>query len=282
VARLATRLRAIEAGELVVVGVNRYEESEPSPLATGIGAGLASIERIEQETEDEQVERLHRWRSRRGDAGVRRGIEDLKRAASAGDPLVEASIAAAKAGVTTGEWAFALRDVFGEYRPPTGVGERAVGANGNAYSLEGARQLVADAAKRLGVQRVRLLMAKPGLDGHSNAAEQIAVRARDAGFEVIYQGIRLTPEEIARAASDEDVHVIGLSVLSGSHLVLVPQVLARLREEGVDPEAVPVVVGGIIPDEDAKELMKLGVARVFTPADSDVTHAVGEIAALLA
>ena len=201
--------------------------------------------------------------------------------ATSGRSLVEPSIAAAKASVTTGEWAFALRDVFGEYRPPTGVGGRALGANGNAYSLEGARQRVAGAARRMGVRKVRLLVAKPGLDGHSNAAEQVAVRARDAGFEVIYQGIRLTPEEIARAAADEDVNAIGLSILSGSHMTIVPEVLRRLREEGVDPQKVPVIVGGIIPEEDAKELLSEGVARVFTPADSDVTQAVGEIAELL-
>jgi len=282
VARLATRLRAVESGELVVVGVNRYEDTEPSPLAQGVGSGLASIERIEEETEDEQIERLGRWRSARDDGAVRAHIDGLKRAAADGESLVEPSIAAANAGVTTGEWAFALREVFGEYRPPTGVSGVALGDLGNAYSLEGARHRVAEAAERLGVSKVRLLVAKPGLDGHSNAAEQIAVRARDAGFEVIYQGIRLTPEEIARAAAEEDVHAIGLSILSGSHLSLVPQVLERLRREGIEPEEVPVVVGGIIPEEDAKELMEAGVARVFTPADSDVTRAVGEIAELLA
>src|SRR5439155_175132 len=204
VAQLATRLRAIESGELVVVGVNRYEDTEPSPLAQGVGSGLASIERIEEETEDEQIERLGRWRSARDDGAVRAHIDGLKRAAADGESLVEPSIAAANAGVTTGEWAFALREVFGEYRPPTGVSGVALGDLGNAYSLEGARHRVAEAAERLGVSKVRLLVAKPGLDGHSNAAEQIAVRARDAGFEVIYQGIRLTPEEMADRPAPPD------------------------------------------------------------------------------
>jgi (2R)-ethylmalonyl-CoA mutase len=281
VGRLAARLRAIESGELVIVGVNRYEEGEPSPLAQGVGAGLASIERIEQETEDEQIERLERWRSGRDGSAVARHLDILRKAAAETTSLVEPSIAAAKAGATTGEWAGALREVFGEYRPPTGITARTAGGLGNLYSLDGARQRVAEAAERLGVRKVRLLVAKPGLDGHSNAAEQVAVRARDAGFEVIYQGIRLTPEEIARAAADEDVHVVGLSILSGSHGSLVPEVLRLLREEGVDLRKVPVVVGGIIPDEDAKELLDAGVARVFTPVDGDLTNAVGEMAELL-
>ncbi|MGH2547141.1 MAG: cobalamin-dependent protein, partial [Actinomycetota bacterium] len=194
--------------------------------------------------------------------------------------LVEVSIEAAGAGVTTGEWAGALREVFGDYRAPTGVSARTAG--GSEKDLEAARRKVGEAATRAGVRRVRMLVGKPGLDGHSNAAEQIAVRARDAGFEVIYQGIRLTPEQIARAAAEEDVHVIGLSVLSGAHNILVPEVLDRLREQGVDPARVPVVVGGIIPEEDAAKLLGLGAARVYTPLDHDLTAIVGEIADLIA
>jgi (2R)-ethylmalonyl-CoA mutase len=174
-----------------------------------------------------------------------------------------------------------LREVFGEYRPPTGISGGAVGRDGDREALEDARRKVADAATRLGVKRVRMLVGKPGLDGHSNAAEQVAVRARDAGFEVIYQGIRLRPAEIARAAVEEDVHVIGLSILSGAHRLLVPEVLARLRSEGVDPSRVPVVVGGIIPDPDARALEEQGIARVFTPRDHDLTRVIGDVADLI-
>jgi (2R)-ethylmalonyl-CoA mutase len=172
--------------------------------------------------------------------------------------------------------------VFGEYRPPTGIsGGRRSRMAGAQDGLEEARRKVQEGAKRLGVKRLRMLVGKPGLDGHSNAAEQVAVRARDAGFEVVYQGIRLTPAEIARAAADEDVHVIGLSILSGAHALLVPEVLDRLRSEGVDPRRVPVVVGGIIPDQDAKELMDQGVARVYTPRDHDLTKMIGDVADLV-
>ncbi|MFN2589786.1 MAG: methylmalonyl-CoA mutase family protein [Actinomycetota bacterium] len=281
VANLAARLREIEAGERTVVGVNRYEESEPSPLGNDVGQGLQHIERIEQVTEDEQIERLHGWRAQRDHTAVTRTLDVLRRAAESDDNLVPASIEAARAGVTTGEWAAALRDVFGEFRAPTGVSGRALGIGGREDELAHARHRVTEAARRLGVQRVRMLVGKPGLDGHSNAAEQVAVRARDAGFEVVYQGIRLTPAEIARAAAEEDVHVVGLSILSGAHMLLVPKVLEHLRAEGVDPVRVPVVVGGIIPDEDAKELSGMGVARVFTPKDHDVTSVVAEIADLL-
>ncbi|MEO8322932.1 MAG: cobalamin-dependent protein, partial [Actinomycetota bacterium] len=192
--------------------------------------------------------------------------------------LMEASIAAVKAGVTTGEWADTLRETFGEYRAPTGVGAGAAHGEG----LGGIRERVKAAQTARGVPKLRMLVAKPGLDGHSNAAEQVSVRARDAGFEVIYQGIRLTPEQIARAAAEEDVHVIGLSILSGAHGWLVPDVLDRLRAEGVDPAEVPVVVGGVIPDEDAAKLAELGVAKVYTPKDYDLTEMIGEIADLVA
>ena len=281
VASLAERLRHIETSERVVVGVNRYPETEPSPLAGGMGQGFDAVERVEQATEDEQLERLEAWRKERGQAAVTRALAALRRAATTGENLVPVSIEAAKAGVTTGEWANALREVFGEFRAPTGVGGQAIGMVGEEEALEDVRSRVRAAAERAGAKKVRLLVAKPGLDGHSNAAEQVAVRARDAGFEVIYQGIRLSATEIARAAVEEDVHLVGLSVLSGAHMLVVPEVLKRMREEGIDTDKVPVVVGGVIPDDDAKELMKLGVARVYTPRDHDVTRIVGEIAELI-
>jgi (2R)-ethylmalonyl-CoA mutase len=272
VASLALRLNRIESGEQTVVGVNSYEEGEPSPL----GPGVDAVEHIGQDTEEEQIERLEAWRKERDDAAARRALDALREAASTSQNLVPPSIEAAKAGVTTGEWADALRDVFGEYRGPTGISAAVI--SGSVDSLSAARGKVAEAAARLGVRKLRLLVAKPGLDGHSNAAEQVALRARDCGFEVIYQGIRLSPAQIARAAADEDVHAIGLSILSGGHMLLVPKVLSCLREEGV---TAPVVVGGIIPDEDAKELLAIGVSRVFTPTDHDLTESVAAIAELL-
>ncbi len=279
VAAHAVRLREIETGERVWVGVNRYTETEPSPLVEGMGEGF-SFEKADPADEAEQLESLGAWRTKRDDARTKQALGELSRAAERGDNLVQASIDAARAGVTTGEWAAALRDVFGEYRAPTGVTARTLGG-GEPGELEGVREQVRRAAERLGVQRIRMLVGKPGLDGHSNAAEQVAVRARDAGMEVVYQGIRLTPEEIARAAAEEDVHVIGLSILSGAHNLLVPEVLERLREQGVDPARVPVVVGGVIPDDDAEKLRSQGVARVFTPREHDLTAMVGQIAELL-
>jgi (2R)-ethylmalonyl-CoA mutase len=204
----------------------------------------------------------------------------LKRAAEGSENLLPYSIEAAKAGVTTGEWADALRQVFGEYRAPTGLG--AASQPGEAGALAAARERVRRAAEVAGVGRLRMLVGKPGLDGHSNAAEQVAIRARDAGFEVVYQGIRLTPEEIAQAAADEDVQVVGLSILSGSHTMLVPEVIERMWDQGIDTEKVPVVVGGVIPAEDALKLRESGVARVFTPREHDITAMVAEIADLIA
>ncbi len=280
VARLAERIRAVETGDAVVVGVNRYAEGEPSPLTEDLGEGLSFVERVEQQHEAERIERLGVWRADRDGGRVVKILDELRRAAETADAnLMDVSIRAAGVGVTTGEWARTLREVFGEYRAPTGVSGAAGAAD--AASLDGARSAVRDAAARLGVARVRMLVAKPGLDGHSNAAEQIALRARDAGFEVVYQGIRLTPAEVARAAAEEDVHVIGLSILSGAHNLLVPDVLERLRHEGVDPSRVPVVVGGIIPDDDAEKLREQGVARVYTPKDRDMTAMIAEIAGLL-
>ena len=277
VANLSRRLREIESGERPVVGVNVYPESEPSPL----GDSVEAVERVGQRTEEEQIERLRAWRVERDGDAVRRALDELRNAAAGTENLMPVSIECARAGVTTGEWAGALRDVYGEFRAPTGV-SGAVGSSGEAgSSLDDARQRVAGAAARRGVPRLRLLVAKPGLDGHSNAAEQVAVRARDCGFEVVYQGIRLAPAEIARAAADEDVHVVALSILSGAHLLLVPEVLRCLRADGVDPERVPVVVGGVIPPGDAQVLRADGVARVFTPLDHDLTASIAGIADLV-
>jgi (2R)-ethylmalonyl-CoA mutase len=277
VAAHAQRRRAIESGEQVVVGLNLFQEAEPSPLLSGLDE--MAYESIDPELEAAQIQVLDEWRSSRDQSNVSRTLDELKRAAAAGDNLVEPSIQAARAGATTGEWTDALREVFGEYRAPTGIG--AGTSAGDVSTLQKARDKVLRARRRVGATRLRMLLAKPGLDGHSNAAEQIAIRARDAGFEVVYQGIRLTPEQIARAAADEDVHVIGISILSGAHGLLVPDIIERLREEGIDPASLPIVVGGVIPEEDAHKLEELGVAKVYTPKDFDVTQMVGEIADLI-
>ncbi|HYI46164.1 MAG TPA: protein meaA [Actinomycetota bacterium] len=277
VAEHAAKRRAIEAGEQVVVGLNRYESTEPSPLVEGLDE--LAFEKVDPQMEADQIESLYRWREVRDDASVGAAIDKLKAAAGTDENLFPISIEAAKAGVTTGEWADALREVFGEYRPPTGISAQVTSApEGDVIEL---REKVQGASDRLGVKKLRMLVAKPGLDGHSNAAEQVALRARDAGFEVIYQGIRLTPEQIARAAAEEDVHAIGLSILSGAHGLLVPEVLELLKKEGIDLDAVPVIVGGVIPEEDEKKLMELGVAKVYTPKDFDLTHMIGEIADLI-
>ena len=273
VAAHAERRRAIEAGRQVIVGVNSHTRTERSPLTEGLDE--LAYERIDPEAEAEQVERTQRWRAERDAVAARTALDELKRAAGSDEDLMPASIAAAHAGVTTGEWADALRDAFGEYRAPTGVSSRAA-ASGSG--LDDVRAKVRAAESRRGGRKLRMLVAKPGLDGHSNAAEQVAVRARDAGFEVIYQGIRLTPQEIAWAGVEEDVDVVAISILSGAHGWLVPDVLERLRAEGLDA---PVVVGGVIPEEDAAKLIELGVARVFTPKDFDITASIGEIADLI-
>jgi (2R)-ethylmalonyl-CoA mutase len=276
----AERLRQIDTGERTVVGVNRYTETEVSPLVEGLDDGLA-FHQVDPEAEAEQLESLERWRGERDEAAARAALDRLRAAAATDENLVPVSIEAAVAGVTTGEWAAALRETFGDYRAPTGV-SAAAQTGATPESMREVQEKVDRATVRAGVKRLRMLVAKPGLDGHSNAAEQVAVRARDAGFEVIYQGIRLTPEQIARAAAEEDVHVIGVSVLSGAHNLLVPEVLDRLREQGVDPQNVPVVVGGVIPDEDAEKLLSLGAARIYTPRDHDLTRMMGEIADLIA
>ncbi|MBX9588998.1 MAG: protein meaA [Hyphomonadaceae bacterium] len=266
------RLRRIEAGEQIVVGVNRWTETEASPLVTADGA----IEAVDPAIEREQVGRLAAWRAARDAAAVTRALRDLERAAKEGRNVMEPSIACAKAGVTTGEWGAALRAAFGEYRAPTGVA-RAMAARADT-GLDEVRQEVERVSSRLG-RRIKLLVGKPGLDGHSNGAEQIAVRARDCGMEVVYEGIRLTPSQIVRAASDEAVHVVGLSILSGSHVPLVEDVVERMHKDGLDD--VPLIVGGIIPPEDAAKLRRLGVAAVFTPKDFQLNAIMRDIVRLV-
>jgi len=262
------RLAGIEAGDQIVVGVNKWTDSEPSPLASGEDGGILTVP---EHVEGEAVERVRAWRAERDAGAVEAALAELRSAASEGRNIMEPSIAAAKAGVTTGEWGRVLRDVFGEYRAPTGVGRA---ARDEAGDLAAIREDVELVSAKLG-RRLKFLVGKPGLDGHSNGAEQIAVRARDCGMEVVYEGIRLTPAQIANAAVEEDVHVIGLSILSGSHLALVRDVLDRLRASGMDD--VPVVVGGIIPDEDAASLKAMGVAAVYTPKDFQLTDIMADV-----
>ena len=266
------RLRHIETGDQIVVGVNRWTETELSPLSTGEGA----IQLIDPKVEKEQVDRLQAWRAQRDASAVKTALADLEGAARDGRNIMEPSIACAKAGVTTGEWGTTLRKVFGEYRAPTGVAQAATQRDG--AGLDNVREAVETASTKLG-RRLKFLVGKPGLDGHSNGAEQIAVRARDCGMEVVYEGIRLTPAQIARAALDETVHVVGLSILSGSHVPLVREVVERMRTEGLDD--VPVVVGGIIPPEDAKTLKAMGVAAVYTPKDFQLNDIMADIVKLV-
>jgi ethylmalonyl-CoA mutase len=274
VSSLAARRRRIEDGEDVVVGVNRFTETDPSPLqAEGAGA----IETIDPETAAQLIEAIRAWRAGRDQAAVDQALRGLVEAAKTDVNLVEASMACARAGVTTGEWAGALRAVFGEYRAPTGIAG-AMGAGEAGEAIARVRDRVRSVGEELG-GRLRMLVGKPGLDGHSNGAEQVAVRARDVGFEVIYQGIRLTPAQIVAAAVAEDVHVVGLSVLSGSHLEVVPAVVEGLRAAGAAD--VPVVVGGIIPPEDAETLLAHGVAKVFTPKDFELTDIMDQIVDLI-
>ena len=272
----AARLRRIESGEQTVVGVNAFVESEPSPLLQGMDGGIM---KVDPASEAEQIERLEAFRAERDDDAVTAALATLRKAVADGDNVMPASIAAAKAGVTTGEWTEALREEWGTYRGPTGVAAAAAAPAEQADALRAAREAVAAAEQRVG-GKVRLLVGKPGLDGHSSGAEQIAVRARDAGFEVIYEGIRLTPAQIVRAAVDEDVHLIGLSILSGSHGELIPEVLEGLAAE--DAADIPVVVGGIIPPEDADTLREAGIAAVYTPKDFEVNRLIAEMAALVA
>jgi (2R)-ethylmalonyl-CoA mutase len=261
------RMRRIESGDLTVVGVNKYTETAPSPLGSA-----ESILKVDPRVQDEMIADVAEWRSTRDNDAVKRSLDELRRAAESGANVMPATIDLAHAGGTTGEWSSVLREVFGEYRAPTGV-SAAVGHVGSGLAA------VAEKVKALPGGPPRLLVAKPGLDGHSNGAEQIAVAARDAGMEVVYQGIRLTPEQIAAVAGDEDVDVIGLSILSGSHLQLVPEVVRLLRSAGVDA---PVVVGGIIPEDDRQVLLDAGVARVYTPKDFELARIMSEITDLAA
>jgi ethylmalonyl-CoA mutase len=269
------RMRRIEAGEQKVVGQNIYADGEPSPLQGGEDGGIL---RVDPNVEESSIEAVRRWRAERDADAVQSALDALREAAA--DPesnIMEPTLVAARAGATTGEWASALRDVFGEYRAPTGVGDAAAAPSDDA--LRALRDRVDEVSEALG-RRIKILVGKPGLDGHSNGAEQIAVRARDAGMDVVYEGIRLTPARIARTAVDEGVHVVGLSILSGSHAELIPTVLDALREAGAGE--VPVVVGGIIPPADEVALLEAGVARVYTPKDFEVTRIMGDVVSLVA
>lgn len=261
------RVEAIERGEQIAVGVNRFVESEPSPLSGAADAILT----VSPQAEAEQIQRLKAWRSARDQKAVAAALKELRAAAKENRNIMPASIACAKAGVTTGEWAFALRESFGEYRAPTGVGRA---PRNETVGLDDLRAEVERVSRKLG-RRLKFVVGKPGLDGHSNGAEQIAVRARDAGMDVVYEGIRLTPAEIVDAAREQGAHVVGLSILSGSHVPLVRDVVARMKAAGL--ERVPVVVGGIIPPEDAQALQRSGVAAVYTPKDFDLSRIMTDI-----
>ncbi|MGW1023772.1 protein meaA [Streptomyces sp. NPDC002577] len=278
VASHAERRARIEAGQEKIVGVNCFKSTEPNPLTADLDTAIMTVDPA---VEARVVSALQNWRDTRYQPPFNhprpcKALEKLKEAAATEANLMAATLECARAGVTTGEWAGALREVFGEYRAPTGVSSAPVAvAAEEGTPLADVRRKVARTAEDLGTGKLRLLVGKPGLDGHSNGAEQIAVRARDAGFEVVYQGIRLTPEQIVSAALAEDVHCVGLSILSGSHAQLVPDVLDRLREAGASD--IPVIVGGIIPNSDAEELKRAGVAAVFTPKDFGITEIIGRI-----
>lgn len=263
----SVRIQAIESGEQTVVGVNKFLETAPSPLMSEEDGAIMTVD---PQAEAEQVARLESWRAQRDDRAVKKAVADLKAAAASDRNIMEPCIAAAKAGVTTGEWGQALRDIFGEYRAPTGVSCQA-----DNEKFAAIRQKVSEISKTLGGQ-LRFLVGKPGLDGHSNGAEQIAVRAAQAGMEVFYDGIRLTPDEIVSSALENKVHGVGLSILSGSHIPLVAQVMTLMKEAGLG--AVPVVVGGIIPKEDEQTLLDMGVIRIYTPKDYQMTDIIADIA----
>ena len=266
----ADRLGRIEKGETVVVGVNKYQAGEPSPLMTGDGGIMV----VDPAVEAEQIARLDAWRDARDADAVARALSDLRAAAQAGENVMPASIACARAGVTTGEWAAQMRAVHGEYRGPTGV---SAGKSNKTEGLDDLRNAVDAVSDRLG-RRLKFLVGKPGLDGHSNGAEQIAVRARDCGMDIAYEGIRLPPEEIVTAAIEDKAHVVGLSILSGSHIPLVEDLMQRMQAAGLPH--VPVIVGGIIPDEDAQRLRAFGVARVYTPKDFELNTIMMDIVTL--
>ncbi|KPQ07767.1 MAG: (2R)-ethylmalonyl-CoA mutase Ecm [Rhodobacteraceae bacterium HLUCCA12] len=266
----AERIGRIEAGETVVVGVNRFTTTEPSPLTTGEGAIMV----VDAAAERDQIERLNAWRSARDEGAVADALAELRAAAANGDNVMPASIRAAKAGATTGEWGLVVRQAFGEYRAPTGVSRN---PSNRTEGLDEIRAAVDGASTRLG-RRLKFVVGKPGLDGHSNGAEQIAARARDCGMDIHYEGIRLTPAEIVRAAQDEAAHVVGLSILSGSHIPLMDELMRRMREAGLGH--VPVIVGGIIPEDDAARLRAIGVAAVYTPKDFELNRIMMDIVAL--
>jgi (2R)-ethylmalonyl-CoA mutase len=264
------RLGRIEAGETIVVGVNKWQQGEPSPLMTGDGGIMV----VDPAVEAEQIGRLNAWRDARDQAAVDAALADLRAAAADGRNVMPASVAAAKAGATTGEWAAQMRAVYGEYRGPTGVGK---GQSNKTEGLDELRAAVDVVSDRLG-RRLKFLVGKPGLDGHSNGAEQIAVRARDCGMDIAYEGIRLTPSEIVNAARADEAHVVGLSILSGSHIPLVEDMMVQMKEAGLGH--IPVIVGGIIPDDDAARLKAMGVARVYTPKDFELNIIMSDIVTL--
>lgn len=266
------RIKAIESGELTVVGVNRYTESEDSPL----GAGDGAIQTVDPAEESAQVRDLKEWRNQRDQAAAEAAIANLKQAALDGTNIMEPSIACAKAGVTTGEWGTAMREVFGEFRAPTGVA-MVIKTEGEENAAE-VRKEVERVSEALGCQ-LTYVLGKPGLDGHSNGAEQIAARGREVGMNVVYEGIRFTPSEIAAQAKENNAHVVGLSILSGSHLDLVRETIAELRKVGLDN--VPVVVGGIIPPEDSRALRQMGITRVYTPKDFKITEIMGDVVGIV-
>ena len=265
----AERIARIESGETVVVGVNRWQQGEPSPLTAGDGA----IMQADPAAEADQIARLQDWRAARDEGAVKAALEAVRQAAATGANIMPPSIAAARAGATTGEWGNMVRATFGQYRGPTGVSKN---PSNRTEGLQPIREAVDAVSSRLG-RRLKFVVGKPGLDGHSNGAEQIAARARDCGMDIHYEGIRLTPQEIVSAAADQEAHVLGLSVLSGSHLPLIADTMAALREAGL---SVPVVVGGIIPDEDAAKLRAMGVAAVYTPKDFELNRIMLDIVAL--
>ena len=266
----AERLNRIERNETVVVGVNKFTTGEPSPLMSGDGGIMV----VAPAVEEDQISRLNRWRASRDEAAVAKALTDLRKAAAEGQNVMAPSIAAAKAGVTTGEWAAQMRAVFGEYRGPTGV-SRSV--SNKTEGLDDIRSAVDAVSDKLG-RRLKFLVGKPGLDGHSNGAEQIAFRARDCGMDIEYEGIRLTPDQIIASAREKEAHVIGLSILSGSHIPLVKDLMQKLQEANL--AHIPVIVGGIIPDDDAERLLAMGVAKVYTPKDFELNSIMADIVTL--
>ena len=266
----AERLGRIEANETIVVGVNRWQQGEPSPLTAGDGGIMV----VDPAVEQDQIARLTEWKAARDEGAVQLALGALRDAAARGENVMPYSIAAAKAGATTGEWAGIMRQVHGEYRGPTGV---SASPSNRTEGLEPIRDAVDEVSAKLG-RRLKFVVGKPGLDGHSNGAEQIAFRARDCGMDITYEGIRLTPEQIVTRAIEEDAHIIGLSILSGSHLPLIEEVMDRVRAAGI---ATPVLVGGIIPDEDAAKLRAMGVARVYTPKDFELNRIMMDIVAMV-